>query len=96
MRRPILNKGTAHVLVEVSQADERHNAADLLKLCDLEGRAMRYQLQKEGRIVTRTYKILAGLDIKVFCDWVILGEKQTKKAVRCSSNVTEDTQAVLT
>jgi hypothetical protein len=84
MFRNVLDKGTAHVLVEVSKADERLGYEHLMKMCDYEGKAMRWELQKSGKTVLRTYKILAGLDVKVFCDWVILGRKESIRSSRNS------------
>lgn len=79
MRRPILDKGTAHVVVEVSKAPEDMSVDKMNKYVDRAIYRLRRSLQDQGKLVLRTYKTLFDMDVKVWADWVVLGEKPTRK-----------------
>lgn len=66
------------MVVEVSKAPEEMSVDTMEKHVKKWIYAMRRKLHDDGKLVTRTYKVLFGHDIKVFADWVVLGEKPTK------------------
>lgn len=79
MRRPILDSGEAKVIVYASRAGQKVTALDLIKACQNREKHMRTVLQREGKLVTKQFRLANDQgDIEITARWIVLGEKRTK------------------
>lgn len=86
MRRPILETGKAVKTVFMSQARADMTPDDAHEAVQRHVNQMIGGLVKGGKVVTSISKSIVGYgDVKITMKWVVLGEKQTKKARRAAA-----------
>ena len=86
MRRPIIETGTATKYVYLSQAPQKLTPDEANDAIRRHIGLMVAELGKENKLVTSITKTVVGWgDVRVQAKWVVLGEKETKKARRAKA-----------
>lgn len=88
-RRPIIESGQAQKVVYVSKAPEHLTFQDLDRYVDLHAKALRRELVDKGYHVTRVYRVLDGLDVKLIAKWELLGDKPGRKPKKRGEHVSQ-------
>ena len=89
MKRPVVEEGDAFKTVYLSKAPPSFKHEDLEKALENHVYRMRRELQRDGKMVTKTIKTIKGIDgdVLLTMHWVVLGVKRTKEFRRNASGL---------
>lgn len=79
-KRPVLESGEAYKIVYVSKAPADMKFDELDKAVSGHQRLLRRELQRQGKLVKRCYRLLHDMEVKLVAEWQVLGDKPGRKS----------------